>query len=446
MHDLLQLMYQDGFLSSTELTALRITCRDLRENPVRVMRSLNIVSQPEIQGLLQRFYGCDAVTEELIENIGDEQRSLLPVDLALHYNAVGIADEGREMFLMLEDPTEKRVLESLEFFLGKRLRPVVATASQLARALSKVYGVDVADLRLTTVLEASRGVAGGVVYDLSQVAERSSKEDGFLVDHGSRVGLLGEASSRHRPELAALSAAAEPFGDDSGSDALGSRLAQALEGEPGGDARAVLEQSSVGAVAVAAVAPVVAPDPSNPTKSVFDDFEGMEFLENIDDSVASANDALLVSAEEASEEASEVASFEASSDPFSEEMSSESSTSFDEPREEPPGEMSDEAFELAPEEAPEEAMEEAVISKTSVSKALVKVALARSRQDALLHANALLQAESVEILSDSEGTLSVRHGNKERSLQDVTSLDTLAPSLEPLKPLLKQIFRLRAVG
>ncbi len=460
VYDLLHLMYQDGFLSSTELTALRKTCRDLRENPVRVLRSLNIVSQPEIQGLLQRFYGHDAVTEELVENIGDEQRNLMPVDLALHYNTVGIAEEGHDLFVMLEDPTEKRALESLGFFLGKRIRPVVATASQLARSLAKVYGVEVADLRLTTVLEASRGVAGGVVYDTSQIRTATRDDEGFLVDQGARMGTLDSALGRKNngrppvgsvevakavtalPALPVLKAAAEPFGDDSGSDELGARIAQSLSKDiashPVGDfsTPAPLE----------AVAPVVvAPDPTNPTRSVFDDFEGMEFVESIDDSVAASNDAFLATAEDSSfsevEETSPLT--EEEGDALSElsldgdfDPDSEGADGTD-------GAQGSQGAEVVP--SPVSAPV-ALISAAAVSKALVKVALVRTREEALVKANGLLAEEGVEIQRDAEGRLSVRCNDATHDVADVNALARLPASFEPLRPLLKQIFRLRAVG
>ncbi len=160
MQDLLQLMYQDGHLSSTELAALRRTSRQLRENPVRVLRSLNVATPGEIRELLQRYYGFAAATEKLIEEIDDSLRPLIPADVALHYCVLPIAEENGELYVLMEDPTDKGVINQLQFFLDKKIVPVIATVQQLSTGLCRLYGVEPGRLKLSGLLEASRGAVG----------------------------------------------------------------------------------------------------------------------------------------------------------------------------------------------------------------------------------------------------------------------------------------------
>jgi hypothetical protein len=160
MHDLLQLMYQDGHLSSTELDALKRTSRQLKENPVRLLRSLNIATPGEIKNLLQRYYGFSAATDKLIEELDDSFRSLIPADIALHYCVIPIAEENAELYVLMEDPTDKGVISQLEFFLDKRIIPVIATVQQLTNGLCRLYGVEPGRLKLSGILEASRGAVG----------------------------------------------------------------------------------------------------------------------------------------------------------------------------------------------------------------------------------------------------------------------------------------------
>lgn len=160
MHDLLQLMYQDGHLSSTELSALRRTSRQLGENPVRVLRSLNVATPGEIKELLQRYYGFSAATDQVIEELDDSLRAIIPADVALHYCVLPIAEENNQIYALIEDPTDKGTLNQLEFFLGKKVVPVIATVQQLSNGLCRLYGVEPGRLKLSGLLEASRGAVG----------------------------------------------------------------------------------------------------------------------------------------------------------------------------------------------------------------------------------------------------------------------------------------------
>lgn len=160
MHDLLQLMYQDGHLSSTELAALRRTSRQLKENPVRILRSLNVATPGEIKELLQRYYGFAAATDKVIEEIDDSLRAIIPADIALHYCVLPIADENGEIYVLMEDPTDKGILSQLQFFLDKRIVPVIATVQQLSNGLCRLYGVEPGRLKLSGLLETSRGAVG----------------------------------------------------------------------------------------------------------------------------------------------------------------------------------------------------------------------------------------------------------------------------------------------
>lgn len=182
MHDLLQLMYQDGHLSSTELAALKRTSRQLGENPVRILRSLNIATPQDIKELLQRYYGFSAATEQLIDELDDSLRALIPADIALYYCVIPIAEEKNQIFILIEDPTDKGTLSQLEFFLQKKMVPIIATVQQLSNGLCKLYGVEPGRLKLSGLLEASRGAVGIPTTALSKAAEHIVDDTQPLLD------------------------------------------------------------------------------------------------------------------------------------------------------------------------------------------------------------------------------------------------------------------------
>jgi hypothetical protein len=384
VYDFLQLMYQDGYLSSTELTALRKTCRDLRENPVRVLRSLNIVSQPEIQGLLQRFYGIPSATDVLIEKLDVSYSDLIPLDVALHYSAAPMGESEGGVDVLLEDPTDARTLHALRFLTGREIRAVVATAAQLARALQKVYGLEPSDLHLTTVLEASRGVDGGGLYEESQT-RRFSKEKEFLLDDGT-----AQVSQMVSPKVLA------PFPEHDFVENFGAAKEE--------------EKSSV--LAAQLLQDEFAPPEAAPSPSVFDEFEGLESVEKIDPQFLEDSRAI-----------EELSGFE---------VTDESET--------PWQRNSPDKLTGAESKLPDKRLAE------ECRKLLVKLAMVRQQKDAITKIQLALANAGFQVEWEEEATsrnLRLTDGDfLTLSFSDMDSLSLLPSHWEPLKPVLRQFFRL----
>ncbi|KAB8032145.1 hypothetical protein [Fluviispira multicolorata] len=180
MYDLLQIMQQDGYLSSIELLALRKTCKDLGENPVRMLRSLNIASPEQIQDYLQRYFGVGALGKQALAMLDETYQSLVPIDLAIHFSCFGLGEDANALYIALEDPSDRGIINQLRFFLNKRIIGVSATVFQLAEGLSKIYKVHKSALNLTTILENTRGVIGGIRYEVPHKAEAISIDDDFV--------------------------------------------------------------------------------------------------------------------------------------------------------------------------------------------------------------------------------------------------------------------------
>jgi hypothetical protein len=111
---------------------------------------------------MQRFYRIPAVTDKLIDAMDESFKALIPIDLALHYGVFAVAEDGDALHIAMEDPSDKGLIHRLEFFLEKRIVPVSATVYQIAQALNKLYELSPEQLKLTTVIESSRGVVAGV--------------------------------------------------------------------------------------------------------------------------------------------------------------------------------------------------------------------------------------------------------------------------------------------
>lgn len=213
VYDLLHLMYQDGHLSSTELHALQKTCRELNENPVRVLRSLNMASPVDLQGLLQKFYGVSAVTDALILALDESFKTLIPIDVALHYSVFAVSEEGETLHVAMEDPTDKRTVNQLRFLLERKIVPVVATVHQLAAGLTRIYDLTTSQLKLSTVIDASRGFVGGVKYENDAPEIPLTSREQSVVDRAVEASFgLPETGLHERPEASSDAGDAGTFG------------------------------------------------------------------------------------------------------------------------------------------------------------------------------------------------------------------------------------------
>lgn len=157
MRDLIGLLHGDGLLTRAECTALRKAAQDLNESPAKILRSLNVAAPQDIQRCFRVYFNFPLVTDALIESLTPDYAALVPVDLALHFGAFGFGQEGNRLFVAVEDPTDRRVIESLRFFLNCEICPAAANVYQLSAALERLYGVPESHSGLLTVLDKARG-------------------------------------------------------------------------------------------------------------------------------------------------------------------------------------------------------------------------------------------------------------------------------------------------
>jgi hypothetical protein len=157
VQDLVTFLHADGLITRSESLAIKRAARDLHENPVRILRSLNIASPSDIQKCFKVYFNFPLVTDSLVDHLTGEYASLIPVDLAIHYSVFGFGEEANKIFVGMEDPSDRSTREALHFFLDKDIVASAANIYQLKRALSKLYGLDERSSGLETVLDKARG-------------------------------------------------------------------------------------------------------------------------------------------------------------------------------------------------------------------------------------------------------------------------------------------------
>lgn len=157
MQDLVTFLHADGLITRSESLAIKTAARDLHENPVRILRSLNIASPKDIQKCFKVYFNFPLVTDSLVDHLTGEYASLIPIDLAIHYSVFAFGEDGNKLFVGMEDPSDRSTREALRFFLDREIVASAANVYQLRRALDKLYGLDESASGLETVLDKARG-------------------------------------------------------------------------------------------------------------------------------------------------------------------------------------------------------------------------------------------------------------------------------------------------
>jgi hypothetical protein len=264
VNDILQFMFQDGHLTATEVVALRKTCRELNENPIRVLRSLNIARPEEIQDFIQRTYRVAGVTEKTLELLDDSFKALIPVDIAVSFGVFAVAENGRTLHVAMEDPSDKGLIHKLEFFLNRRVVPVAATIHHILSALNKLYEIPPDQVRLATVLETSRGIILGRREKRLAQGHGNEKNAAQITENSSfnPNGLAGGGEEQAISNLTSRAMAADPVLDtisETESADLGGF--EGLSSETLDDALPGLDSASLGTeTPMAAAAPDVGGD------------------------------------------------------------------------------------------------------------------------------------------------------------------------------------------
>jgi type IV pilus assembly protein PilB len=99
---------------------------------------------------------CEVVAEQLqipaadlvAVDIAPPVLALVPRDLALKYACLPWFVEGRDLYLIMADPTNLDAADAVAFKTGLRVKPVVAPESEVQAALERLYTTDTEDAAL----------------------------------------------------------------------------------------------------------------------------------------------------------------------------------------------------------------------------------------------------------------------------------------------------------
>src|SRR5262249_22259406 len=101
-------------------------------------RAPDLDAEHKALATLSERHGVPAIDIRKV-NFPVSNLELIPVEIARRHSVLPVLMREDAIFLAMADPSERRVIEELEFVSGKRVFPYVAHTEQLAAVIDQAY-------------------------------------------------------------------------------------------------------------------------------------------------------------------------------------------------------------------------------------------------------------------------------------------------------------------
>ena len=103
-----------------------------------ILVRMGYITEDDLAAVLEQQMGVKWLSLKDL-TISDDAIRVVKKDIAKKYFIVPVAYDGKVVTLAMPDPNDLRSVDTLEFVLGKRIRPVIATKGDIEWAITKYY-------------------------------------------------------------------------------------------------------------------------------------------------------------------------------------------------------------------------------------------------------------------------------------------------------------------
>jgi type IV pilus assembly protein PilB len=152
-----QILIELGYITSEQLDVALEEHRKTPKSLGRVLIDLGMIKEADLVRALAEQVGLEFV--DLTEFAVDPTATvLLPEALARRYRALPIGERDGRLLVAMSDPANVYALDDIRTITGRDVQPVVATATDVERAIQKYAGMD-------SQVEAMASIAADAVDD-----------------------------------------------------------------------------------------------------------------------------------------------------------------------------------------------------------------------------------------------------------------------------------------
>ncbi len=135
---LANILVDDGLISSLDRATIRKTSGNCAGAFAKGILALGVLGEEELATKLVASTGFRRATDEELNDADPSTWSSLDRKLMGRLEALPLKVKGRSLFVALVDPLDKATLRQLEFFTGYKIKPVIATLTEIRRVLNQL--------------------------------------------------------------------------------------------------------------------------------------------------------------------------------------------------------------------------------------------------------------------------------------------------------------------
>ena len=176
---------QKGLLTEKEFQQFLQESQRTRESLIEILYHSKRVPEKELASLLSQVLGYPPINVSVFV-VEPEILKLIPGALAKKHRVLPISRHENTLTVAMTDPTNLPALDDIRALAGLRIRPVLATPSELEKALAKYYG---------NGSEAKGAVSKESFEKLMEELHLEFQSPTFAKDTGDLSDLLEEANA-----------------------------------------------------------------------------------------------------------------------------------------------------------------------------------------------------------------------------------------------------------
>ncbi len=132
-----EMLVAQGIISTDQLNeALHIQKHEKNQRIGTVLVELGYVTEAQLADLIADQLRLPSADLSSID-ISPEAVAKVPRDLATRHRCLPWTIEGRDLFVIMADPTDVAAMDAVQFHTGLRLKPVVGPESEVVAAIER---------------------------------------------------------------------------------------------------------------------------------------------------------------------------------------------------------------------------------------------------------------------------------------------------------------------
>lgn len=131
-------LMQEGLLSASDRRLIRRESVSHNGSFARSILAIGILSEEELSSLLAAKTSFRRALKDILHEIDPDMEQLVPSHILAWLEVLPLSVKEGVLSLGMVDPTDLDAANQIRFFTGLRVRPVIATRSEILRGLKKI--------------------------------------------------------------------------------------------------------------------------------------------------------------------------------------------------------------------------------------------------------------------------------------------------------------------